>query len=73
MQTGILRRNIFQRIFGIYATKPPADEGCWSYEKGKAIVDLPRAPELSKPNGDVRLEIKEDLPARVLVFISEDG
>ncbi|MBW1798649.1 MAG: Rieske 2Fe-2S domain-containing protein [Deltaproteobacteria bacterium] len=73
MQTGILRRNIFQRIFGICATKPPADEGCWNYENGKVIVDLSRATELSKPNGAVRLEKKNDLPARVLVFKSEDG
>jgi nitrite reductase/ring-hydroxylating ferredoxin subunit len=71
MQTEILSRNIFQRIFGICATKQPADEECWHYENGKVIVDLSRAPELSKPYGAVRLE-KKDLPSRVLVFKSED-
>ncbi len=73
MQTVIHRRNIFQRILGICATKPPADEGCWYFENGKVIVDLSRAPELSKPNGAVRLEKKKDFPSRVLVFKNEDG
>lgn len=73
MQTEILSRNIFQRIFGICATKQPADEGCWYHENGRVIVDLSRAPELSKPNGALRLEKKKDFSSRVLVFKSEDG
>jgi nitrite reductase/ring-hydroxylating ferredoxin subunit len=73
MQDGIHRRNIFQRIFGICATKKPEDEGCWYYENGKVIVDLSRTPELSKPKGAVRLEKTKDLPLRMLVFKSEDG
>ncbi len=67
-----VKRNIFQRILGICATKPPADEGCWKHEDGKVIVDLSRAPELSRENGAIRLE-KKGLPERVLIFRGSDG
>lgn len=71
MEAATLQRNIFQRILGICVTKPPADEGCWTYQNGKVTVDLARAPELSKKNGAVRLE-KKGLPERVLVVHGDD-
>ncbi|MBI9085995.1 MAG: Rieske 2Fe-2S domain-containing protein [Desulfobacterales bacterium] len=67
----ILKRNIFQRLLGICATKKPADEGCWTFEAGTVTVDLARAPELAQPDGALRLEGK-NLPARILV-VKGDG
>ena len=72
MQTATLHRNIFQRVLGMCATKKPSDEGCWTFNDGKIIVDLARAPELAEPNGAMRLEAKA-LPARVLVIQGDDG
>jgi len=72
MATPGVKRNIFQRILGICATRPPADEGCWKYEDGKAIVTISGAPELSRENGAIRLEGK-GMPRRVLVFRGIDG
>lgn len=72
MEVKILKRSFLQRLFGISATKPPADLGCWSYGAGKVLVDLRRAPELSQPGGAIRLEGK-NLPERVLVVHGDDG
>ena len=72
MESTILRRNIFQRVFGICATKQPSDEGCWIFKEGKIVVDLARTPELASPNGAIRLESK-GLTERVLVTQGEDG
>ena len=72
MQNATLHRNIFQRILGICATKQPSDEDCWTFENGKIIVDLARAPELGRLNGAIRLE-KKNLPERVLVIQGDDG
>lgn len=72
MQPATFHRNIFQRIFGICATKRPLDEGCWTFKNGRIIVDLARAPELSRPNGAIRLETRH-LPDRVLVIQGNDG
>jgi len=47
MQNTTLHRNIFQRLLGLCATKKPSDEGCWTFDDGKIVVDLARAPELS--------------------------
>lgn len=71
METGILKRNIFQRLFGICATAKPSDDGCWAYENGSVTVDLARAPELAQTDGALRLEGK-NLPVRVLV-VRGDG
>lgn len=71
MGTPTLQRNIFQRILGICATKPPSDEGCWTFENGKVTVDLARVPELSQKSGAIRLE-KKGLPERMLVVHGED-
>ncbi|MBN1932844.1 MAG: Rieske (2Fe-2S) protein [Desulfobacterales bacterium] len=67
MKNKTYHRNIFQRIFGICATKQPQDEGCWCVENGKIIVNLSRATELEHRNGAIRLEGKE-LSNRVLVI-----
>lgn len=72
MQSTTLRRNIFQRLFGICATKQPSDEGCWTFKNGKIVVDLARVPELVRVNGAIRLEAK-NLPERVLVIQGDDG
>lgn len=72
MTTGILKRNFFQRVFGISATKPPRDNGCWTYSDGRIVVDMNRAPELEKPGGAISLE-GGDLPRRVLLIHSEDN
>lgn len=66
MAQDVLKRNIFQRLFGICATQKPADEGCWSFENGSVTVDLARAPELGRTDGAIRLEGK-GLPVRLLV------
>jgi nitrite reductase/ring-hydroxylating ferredoxin subunit len=72
MKPKCLKRNIFQRLFGLCATPRPADEGCWTYSSGRIEIDLSRAPELATPLGAFRLE-KRGLPTRVLVIHGEDG
>lgn len=72
MEIKVLKRGIFKRIFGICATQSPADEGCWSFSKGKVEIDLSRAPELSQPWGAIRLE-KKNLPERILVIKDGEG
>jgi nitrite reductase/ring-hydroxylating ferredoxin subunit len=72
MTTKTLKRNIFQRILGIPATKAPADAGCWTYADGKLTIDTSRAPELSESWGAIRLE-GSDLPVRVMVLRDGDG
>ena len=71
MAGNTLRRNIFQRILGLCATRPPADQGCWSFENGTVVIDLSRAPELAERGGAVRLE-KRGLPERLLVVRDEE-
>ncbi|MGD8395185.1 MAG: Rieske (2Fe-2S) protein [Candidatus Eiseniibacteriota bacterium] len=72
MEHAGVRRNLLQRIFGIAATGPPRDRGCWSYGDGAVTVDLARAPELVAVGGAVRLEGHE-LPERLLVVRANDG
>jgi nitrite reductase/ring-hydroxylating ferredoxin subunit len=69
--TATLKRNIFQRLFGISATKAPDDSGCWTYSEGRIVVDLNRAPELAGPGGAISFEGR-DLPKRVLLIHSDD-
>jgi len=66
-----LKRNIFQRIFGVCATKQPADPECWTFAGGAVSVDLGKAIELGAKGGAIRLEGKS-LPKRVLVFRGDD-
>lgn len=61
----------FKRLFGICATRPPGDPGCFGTREGRIVVDLARAPELSDRGGALRLE-GSGLPERVLVFRGED-
>ena len=67
-----LKRNIFQRLFGICATRVPANSNCWQYADGKIAIDLNHAPELFQLGSAIRLEGK-NLPERVLVIHSIDG
>jgi nitrite reductase/ring-hydroxylating ferredoxin subunit len=62
----------FQRILGICNTKPPADPECWSYNRGKVVIDWARAPELHKPCGAIRLE-GQGLPEKILLIYGMDG
>jgi nitrite reductase/ring-hydroxylating ferredoxin subunit len=64
--------SIFKRIFGISETRPPGDQGCWTFSDGKVNVDLSRAPELQGQGGAIRLE-GGGLPARVLLVHGTDG
>ncbi|MDQ1336287.1 MAG: hypothetical protein QG552_3237 [Thermodesulfobacteriota bacterium] len=72
METITLRRNIIQRLFGICATKQPADDGCWTIQGKNTVVDLDRVPELAEPNRAVRLE-KKGVPDRLLLIHGGDG
>jgi nitrite reductase/ring-hydroxylating ferredoxin subunit len=72
MEVKTLQRTFLQRLFGISATKDPADQGCWTYADGKLRLELRRAPELAQPGGAVRLEGK-NLPDRILVIRGDDG
>ena len=65
------KRNIFQRLLGICATPMPRDGDCWSYQDGRFILDLARAPELERPGGSLRLEGK-NCPERILVIYGDD-
>ena len=67
-----LKRNIFQRLFGICVTKPPADPTCWSVSSGVITVKLAQAAELTPKGGAIRLE-GNGLPKRVLVYRDDSG
>jgi nitrite reductase/ring-hydroxylating ferredoxin subunit len=71
MSVKVLKRNVFQRILGICATKLPINNDCWSYSDGKLIIDTGKAPELSKIYGGLRIE-GNSIPERVLVVRGED-
>ena len=73
MSDRTLKRNFIQRLFGICATREPADGACWTFEKGRVTLDLALAPELAAPGGAVRLEKRKGLPERVLVFHGTDN
>lgn len=72
MEIKFLKRNIFQRIFGIPATAKPQDPSGWHYSDGVLEIDLERTPELKEASGAVRIE-GGDLPMRVLVMRDESG
>jgi len=71
MESGSLDRTLLQKIFGICATKPPEDKGCWKVSGKGVEVFLDRAKELSSPFGAIRLEGK-NLPVRLLLVRGED-
>jgi len=66
-----LKRNIFQRLFGICATRLPNNDDCWTYADGKITIDLARAPELEKPGSGLRIE-GDNLPDRYLIVYGDD-
>ncbi|ACF14855.1 Rieske (2Fe-2S) domain protein [Chloroherpeton thalassium ATCC 35110] len=72
MELKSLNRNIFQRLVGLSATGKPKDGSCWKFENGKLIIELAKAPELSKPFGALRFE-ENGLQERVLVVKGDDG
>ena len=72
MTTKALRRNLFQRMFGIPMTNAPGQTGCWSCRDGQVTIDLDRVPELAQPGGAIRLE-SPDLPVPLLVFRDSEG
>ena len=49
-----------------------SDEGCWTFDDEKIVVDLARVSELSSGNKAVRFEAKT-LPERVLIIQGDDG
>jgi nitrite reductase/ring-hydroxylating ferredoxin subunit len=67
-----IKRNLFQRIFGICATKPPQDANCWKLIDNKIEIDLRQAKELSHSGRGIRLE-DIDIPVRILIFKGDDG
>jgi nitrite reductase/ring-hydroxylating ferredoxin subunit len=67
-----LKRNIFQRILGIPATKQPVNSECWKFSDGNIEIDLSKAPELSEKGKGFSIE-GEDLPDRILVFQGVDN
>ena len=71
MTTKTLKRNVFQRLLGIPATKTPGDADCWQFNDGKLTVDLNAATELNAPWGAVCLS-DESLPERVLLFRDDE-
>ena len=72
MTTQPFKRNIFQRLFGIPATQPPADAGCWTISDNQIIIDLNRAQELTHPWGAIQID-GESMPQKVLVFQDGNG
>jgi len=66
-----LHRTLFQRIFGLCATKQPGDKDCWKVSDKSVEVLLDRAKELSSPFGAIRLEGK-GLPFRLLLVRGQD-
>lgn len=72
MDIKFVKRNIFQRIFGVPATQKPGSTDCWEYKNGKLVISLDKVPELKKQGGAIRLEGGR-LPARVLVVFGDNG
>jgi len=66
-----VERNIFQRLFGLCATKEPSDPQCWTVKDGKVEISLNKAGDLKNPGSAIRLEGKQ-LPNRLLVCHGTD-
>lgn len=67
-----VKRNIFQRLFGIPATKAVLSENYWNLKDNKISLNLLKCPEISSNNSAIRLE-NEKLPHNVLVIKANDG
>lgn len=68
----VLKRGLFNRLFGNCLTKPPADGGSWDFRDGKLTLDLVRIPELKERGRAVRIE-SNLLPKPVLIVHGDDG
>lgn len=71
MEIKVLKRSLWQRIFGISATNQPQNEKGWQYHSGELVIDLKKIPELTQPGNSVRFE-GGTLPKRVLVVFGAD-
>ncbi len=71
MEIRFLKRNMFQRIFGIPATPRYHKPDFWKYADGKLTLDLEKVTELKNPGTAIRLE-GENLPVRLLVVLGGD-
>ena len=71
MDVKFLDRSIWQRLFGICATKEPVTEKSWTYHSGELIIDLNRVPDLTIPGSALRFE-GGSLPVRVLIVYGQD-
>ncbi len=67
-----VRRSVFQKVFGICAT-PKAEPGSWRFAGGMLVIELSRAPDLTRPGGAIRVEKGRGLPMPVLVFRDVEG
>lgn len=72
MEIKFRKRNIFQRFFGVSATREPENKDSWEYKNGKLVISLDKVPELKKRGGAIRLE-GSGLPVRVLVVLGDNG
>lgn len=72
MKAQKLDRNIFQRLFGICATKKPAKKDGWKAEDGRITVDLDAMPELRNKGTAIRLDGK-GFDAPLLLVHGDDG
>jgi nitrite reductase/ring-hydroxylating ferredoxin subunit len=66
------KMGLFARIFGICETKPPKDDGCWTYARGTVEIELVRAPELAESGGAIRIKGR-GLQENLLVLHGVDG
>ncbi|HOP64433.1 MAG TPA: Rieske 2Fe-2S domain-containing protein [Spirochaetota bacterium] len=64
-------RTVFQRIFGISASKVASSDS-WSFDGSVLRIDPGRLPEISASGGGVRIEGK-GLPDRFLLLHGRDG
>ena len=71
MSVKFLNRTIWQRLFGIPATKESKNKNSWTYHSGELIIHLDRVPALKEPGSAIRFE-GAALPVRVLVVFDEN-
>lgn len=65
-----MKRNFFQRLLGIPATKLPINNDFWTIKEGTLIIDLEKIH--IKKGSAVRIEGK-DLGKKILLVFGEDG
>lgn len=67
-----VKRNFFQRLLGIPATKNPVNNACWTYNDGILTIDLNKSPELKINGGAFRID-DESLPEKAIIIHGDDG